>query len=509
MTRVISVGLDGAAWHKLDRLIEQGHLPNLEAIADRGARAPLRSVLPPVTCPAWRCSTSGKNPGKLGVFWWLDFDARDGSVSYPNSTSFETADIWDYLSDEGHRSAILNVPMTHPPTEFDGTMVSGFGAPFEDDPGKSGPITHPPEFEAALYDAYDWKIGVDNITTQDGLEETYEVIRSRFELLLDLLEEDFQFLHLTIFYINMLQHKYGDGPETRRGWEIIDHYLGELRDEDGLLLLYSDHGHSNIEHTFVVNRWLMERGHLTLESSRNDELANGLYSLLSRTGIAPKGLARVTREVFPDSFSEWVLTLGSPTSTSGLFDRVVWAETDAVALSQGPVYLNEDRLGHEYDTFRSNLQEEMKSLSWNGTQVLADVHDSADIYDGPYTHRGPDLVLESTDGWEVYGGLAPSVFETQPTSWTTGNHSRGMVAVDGPGVNDCELGARSILDIAPTILAALDCAVPHDMDGAPIDAAFDQPLTHGTRSPFERTAQPEAPQSGDLEGRLEDLGYLE
>jgi len=74
MTRVVSIGLDGAAWHKLDRLIDEGRLPNLAELTNEGVRAPLRSVTPPVTCPAWRCSTSGKNPGKLGVFWWLNVD---------------------------------------------------------------------------------------------------------------------------------------------------------------------------------------------------------------------------------------------------------------------------------------------------------------------------------------------------------------------------------------------------------------------------------------------------
>lgn len=68
MVQVLSIGLDGAAWHKLDRLIAAGRLPNLAELANTGVRAPLRSVAPPVTCPAWRCSTSGKNPGKLGVY---------------------------------------------------------------------------------------------------------------------------------------------------------------------------------------------------------------------------------------------------------------------------------------------------------------------------------------------------------------------------------------------------------------------------------------------------------
>lgn len=452
---------------------------------------------------------SGKNPGKLGVFWWLDFDPRTGTVSYPDSRSFDTADVWEYLSEAGYRSAVLNVPMTYPPIEIEGTMVSGFGAPFEDDPAEHGPITHPPEFESELRDVYDWQIGVENITTREGLEVTYDLIRSRFDLLLDLLEGEFQYLHLTLFYINMLQHKYGDGAETRRGWELIDEYLGELLDEDALMVLYSDHGHSTIDHTFVVNRWLLERGYLTLESRPTDQFAHRLYSMLSQAGVSPKGLAKVARDVLPDPLSERLLDISSPTSTRGLFDRVVWEATDAVAFSQGPLYLNAARLGTEYEAVRSKLRAELDALTADGVPVLADVHRSEDVYHGPYADRGPDLLLESADGWEVYGGLAPSAFETNPTSWTSGNHPVGMVALDGTGVRDTELSEQSILDIAPTVLASLDCAVPSDMDGTPIEAAFSEPLDYEVRDPIVRDGRAEAPASHNLGDRLADLGYLD
>ena len=189
-------------------------------------------------------------------------------MSTPDARSFDTADVWDYLSDEGKRCAVINVPMTYPPTEVEGTMVSGFGAPFELEDGNSS-ITYPAEFKSELRDRHNWKVGVDDITTPEGREETYEVIHSRFELLLNLLEDDYDYLHLTVFYINMLQHKYGDTEETARGWEIIDEYLGKLLDEDAVLLIYSDHGHSTIERTFVINRWLIDQGHLTLKSDAN------------------------------------------------------------------------------------------------------------------------------------------------------------------------------------------------------------------------------------------------
>lgn len=508
MTRVVSIGLDGAAWHKLDRMMMEGRLPNLRELSERGARAPLRTVHPPVTCPAWRCSTSGKNPGKLGVFWWLNVDRKTGSMSTPDARSFDTADVWDYLSDEGKRCAVINAPMTYPPTEIKGTMVSGFGAPFDMKGGDSS-ITYPAEFEPELRERYDWKVGIDDITTPEGRKKTYDVIRSRFELLLDLLEDDYDYLHLTVFYINMLQHKYGDTEETARGWEIIDKYLGKLLDEDAVLLIYSDHGHSTIERTFVINRWLINQGHLTLKSDINDQATQKLYSLLTRVGVSPKRLARVARNVFPTPVYERVISSASLISTANLDEHVDWAESNAVALSQGPLYINRERLGEQYEEFRDLLQEELSMLTQEGKSVLSDVYTTSDIYKGSHLDRAPDLMLVSNGGWEIYGGIVPSTFEAQASSWTSGNHPVGILLCDGPEVTAGKVAEKSILDVAPTVLGLLDTPRPTDMDGTPMESLFERDINTGTREPISWDAYSSTNDKDELSNRLKDLGYLE
>jgi len=508
MTRVVSIGLDGAAWHKLDRLMDEGRMPNLKKLAENGVRAPLRTVHPPVTCPAWRCSTSGKNPGKLGVFWWLDLDRRTGEMSTPDALSFDTTDVWDYLSDDGKRCAVLNVPMTYPPSEVNGKMVSGFGAPFDFD-ADAGSITYPAEFESEIRERYDWKIGIDDITTPEGRQATYDIIRTRFELLLDLLEDDYEYLHLTVFYINMLQHKYGDGEETVKGWEIIDKYLGELLDQDAILLIYSDHGHSTIENTFVVNRWLLEQGYLELKDDAMQQATQGLYSTLSSIGISPKRLARVASNVLPERVYERLVSSMSPISTSGLDARIDWERSDAVALSQGPLYINRSRIGTEYTTFRDELRDELKGITFQGRNVLHDIHKTDDVYVGEHVNEGPDLMLVSNEGWEIYGGIVPSIFERNVSSWTSGNHPLGILLSAGPGVASDELSEQSILDIAPTILAYLDCAVPTDMDGEPMDQLFGSDVSYTSREPIKSVNRARSGTDEELSDQLQDLGYLE
>lgn len=511
MTRVVSIGLDGAAWHKLDRLISENRLPNLAELTDTGVRAPLRSVTPPVTCPAWRCSTSGKNPGKLGVYWWLNVDRDRGEITSPNANSFNTADVWNYLGDDGHRCAVLNIPMTYPPSEIEGTMVSGFGAAFDSDGEHEHSITYPPEFERELIEKYGWKTTVDDVTTPEGLETAYDVIRSRFDLLGDILDDDYDYVHLTVFYINALEHKYGDGEETSRAWELIDERLGQIDTEDTLLLLYSDHGHGHIENTFVINRWLLDNGYLSLtsDSTSNTEVSRELYTALESAGVSPKKLAAYGRRIFPEAIYDRLMPSKFPISSTQLTEEVDWNQTDAIAFSQGPLYLNRSRLGDRYPTVREQLRDELAGLTHQGEQVLSDVQPAKDVYDGPNVTDAPDLLLSSGEGWEIYGGIVPSQFESQVMSWTSGNDPVGMLSANGPNIEAQNLSERSILDVAPTILHALDSAIPRDMDGRVIEEIAGGKASVSTRDPIDVSRTVDRSREGDLEQSLRNLGYLE
>lgn len=508
MTKLLTLGLDGAAWHKLDRMMTEGKLPNLSKLVAEGTRAPLQTVAPPVTCPAWRCSTSGKNPGKVGVYWWLNLDRESGRITSPDANSFDTADTWDYLSEDGKRCAVLNVPMTYPPSPVNGTMVSGFGAPFKVDLDDE-PMTYPPEMQDRLDETFGWKVGVDDVHAPGGVDEALDLIRSRFELLLELLDEGYDYIHLTLFYINVLQHHFSDGPETERGWMLIDEYLGKLPD-DLTKIIYSDHGHSHIEHTFVLNKYLLDKGYLSIEHRAGDDVTGGIYSLLNRVGISMRTAGTVARTVLPNSLYKRLVESGYPIPTFELANRVQWDESDAVALSQGPLYINRERLGDDYERFRAELKAELEAITIDGECPFTSVRYAEDVYEGEHLDKAPDLMLTAADSWEIYGGITPSVVERQVTSWTSGNHPIGVLLVHGPDVAAGELPMRSILDIAPTVLRYLDCPVPTDLDGE----AFEDPFTNGLpdpghRDPITARSDTAAKDDGELERRLEDLGYLE
>ena len=133
------IGIDGACWPLISELIDSGKLPNLKKLRENGVWGDMKSCIPPITCPAWKCYSTGKNPGKLGVFWWEYLDIKNKKSIIPNSRSFDSKEVWDYLNDKGYKTGIIGMPTTFPPNKVNGFMISG--APGAENKGYTYPDT--------------------------------------------------------------------------------------------------------------------------------------------------------------------------------------------------------------------------------------------------------------------------------------------------------------------------------------------------------------------------------
>ena len=100
--RLLIIGLDAATFDLICPWIAEGKLPNLAALMKDGARGRLASILPPITPPAWTSFMTGKNPGKHGIFHFLEARAGTYKQSYLNAASRRAKTIWRMLSDAGY-----------------------------------------------------------------------------------------------------------------------------------------------------------------------------------------------------------------------------------------------------------------------------------------------------------------------------------------------------------------------------------------------------------------------
>lgn len=504
MTDTIVLGLDGANWALLEPWLDEGRLPNIGSLRDSGVWTDMESCLPPVTCPNWRCYSTGKNPGKLGVYWWEAIDTDRRTLTTPDSRSFKSANYWDYLNEEGLSAGIFNLPMTYPPFDMDRYMVAG-------GPGsEQSSYTHPPELGEQL-DSGGYTLHPDNpVTSKDdraAADALVDLIEQRLTTFRELLDEnrDIDVAHCTVFYINVLQHYFWREEQTRRAWEIIDEHIGKIREEysDSTLLLMSDHGCKDVDTVFYANAWLEEQGYLVTETEAAD--------LLTQVGINKKRISKLAHRLgihgLVTALAPERVTQSVPEDEEGFkreqkLEKIDWRRSKAIASGQGLVYVIDD----DPET-AEQLIDDLESVTGpNGKPIAREVMHSKDAYDGPYVGDAPEIVFDQRPGVHTSGAIGSNPVFDDAGRWEAENVRTGLFLADGPQLESETIeDPISITDVAPTVLASVDCPTPTDMDGQPIDLFGTQrkkcePISSGSSADGVRE---------NVQDRLEDLGYLE
>ncbi|HUK14037.1 MAG TPA: alkaline phosphatase family protein [Thermoanaerobaculaceae bacterium] len=135
--RLFIVALDGMSPEIVEPMMAAGKLPNFARLKQTGSYSRLGTTNPAESPVAWTTFATGRNPGKHGVY---DFIRRNPSSYLPDLslTRIEgnrslpvrrTKAFWQYGREAGVPMEILACPVTFPPDEINGKMLSGMGAP--------------------------------------------------------------------------------------------------------------------------------------------------------------------------------------------------------------------------------------------------------------------------------------------------------------------------------------------------------------------------------------------
>src|SRR5256712_12184914 len=123
--KVVIIGLDAATWTLIRPWMAEGGMPNLAKLMKEGVSGTLRSILPPITPPAWTSFLTGKNPGNHRLFHFLEAQPGGYSLRYLNATSPRAKTIWKMLSDSGFTVGPMNIPFPYPPEHLPAFQISG------------------------------------------------------------------------------------------------------------------------------------------------------------------------------------------------------------------------------------------------------------------------------------------------------------------------------------------------------------------------------------------------
>lgn len=539
MTKLLIVGFDGATFDLIRPWAEAGLLPHLRRLMTEGVQAELASTLPPVTSPAWPTFMTGCNPGKHGVF---DFIQPHGNnFTLVNSTRIRQPTIWQRLSQAGYRVGVLNVPVTYPPQPVNGYMITDILSP------KGAEISYP----ADLISRYEAELGpyriAPDIQYKPGLEEAfiadiYDLIHAHGRWALRLMTaEPVDVLMVHFIAMDIMKHalwrfmdhnhpRYESSPfehAIRDGYALVDEYIGRLLAQlpaDATTIVMSDHGFGPLKNMVNLNVFFMQKGLMKLKRDPWTQLkalafrlgvtpANA-YQWIARVGLQ-NSVAQVSKKRRNDIIAKFLS-----------FDSVDWQRTIAYSMGHvGQVYLNMvGREEHgiippeEYEQRLAQVTAALQELrDENGRPILSRVIPGREVYHGPYAHKGPDLHLVLDD----YNMIACPLFATEGRVIThqirgdSGCHRReGIFIAQGPDIQaGVTLPEADILDLAPTILHLLGEPVPQVMDGRVLAELFtnQRPVVYqgdGEGSATQSEVSFSDEEADQVEERLRSLGYL-
>jgi predicted AlkP superfamily phosphohydrolase/phosphomutase len=553
--KILVVGLDGATLDLIRPWAAKGALPTFARILAEGTWGRLQSVVPPLTGPAWISFMTGKNPGKHGVF---DFIRRGKSDynSVPINASLRDGDtLWHLLNQAGKRVGVLSVPATYPPEPVNGFMVTGMMTP-PDATDYTYPSSLAQELEQAVPGFTLAPEGTAHARGRedsliDGLKRLTEMSMETIRYLMGRYEWDF---FMTVFKeTDVAMHWLWRFMDQRHPWYVrdapdrlrqglqhcyqrMDACLAELLNavgDDTILIIMSDHGAGPLEQYMHVNAWLVDQGLMRLK--RN--LPTGAKRLLYQIGVTPINLYKLSMALGRGPQVAQTLRHHKAGAISLLrwvflsFSDVDWSRTRIYSLGNyGQLYVNLRGRepqgivapGTEYEQVVDELVDRLGRLRHpqTGQAIPVRVYRREEIYQGAHLEEGPDVVFLPEDmrynGFGLYQFSSRSWLE--PTFDRSGGHRMdGLVMLIGPGIRwGHELGEAALIDLAPTVLAALGVPVPDDMDGQVLSEAFEdgyfreRPIRYTAARPTERGEQLELTpeQEETIKERLRGLGYI-
>jgi predicted AlkP superfamily phosphohydrolase/phosphomutase len=225
-------------------------------------------------------------------------------------------------------------------------------------------------------------------------------------------------------------------------YQACDAIIGEAlegADAETLFIVLSDHGNNSFQRGVHLNSWLWQQGLLALQP-----------------GIEPGEAA------------------------GEFFREVDWSQTKAYALGLGGIYLNlQGREGQgvvkpeEAAALKAAIAQKLRGLGdpERGQPAVHSVLCREAVYQGPYVSQAPDLLVNFQPGYRVswstpLGGVPAGLFEDNTRKWA-GDHmidpslAPGVLFVNRPLIQ----GGARLLDLAPTILAALGVPAGPAMEG--------------------------------------------
>ncbi len=553
--KVLVIGLDGATFDLIDPWVKQGKLPTLSRCMKAGVRSELLSTPLSNSAQAWSTFSTGKNPGKHGIFDFFERTPGSYDVRFVNASFRRGENLWEVVSEAGKRVVVMNVPMSYPPKAVNGVILSGLDAP-----GITDGFAHPADIMEEIkknVGTYVLEPGIWGYIRQGkretALNKLLETIDIRAKTAKYLMSTyPWEFFLVVFTESDKVQHhfwKYMDrpGPHENAILEVYQHLDDAIRkllegiDDETQVYVISDHGGgASTDRTFYINQWLCSEGFLKFKKlNAQKRFVN--KAIEQADGLIKTKLPRRAKEILARTFPGLRGKVESVMSLSA----VDWGSTQAYSRENHPaVFINvkgREPLGivppgGDYYTLREAIAQRLSRLVCpeTGEKIAEHIAFREDVFSGTELDKAPDIIFKWKDNRYIHRPSDPSSDERYIKRLSDGemgvsesfhrpsgvHRDEGILIAFGPEVRRSArfFGAR-LMDMAPTILHALGIPVPSDMDGKVLvdvfpDEVIDQrPVMFSDKEeqqPMSDAAEIfDADEETVIRDRLKGLGYID
>ncbi len=469
--KAILLGFDGLDPAVTERLMAEGKLPNFSRLKKMGGYSRLRTTFPALSPVAWSTFATGVNPAKHNIFDFLNRDLRTYAPELSSAKVLrksvemrrKSEPFWKILGRNAVSSTILRVPITFPPDEFNGRLLSAMCTPdLRGTQGTFSRFTDPageligPNSETIPFRVDDLTLAIQGQSFPLRPGEYTPWIRLRFpsahgivRFLLTGTHTNFSLYATPVqidpenpalpishpryyaMYLAKLLGSFSTLGMAEDTWALNEHAIDQnaflnqaaLIQQEREAMFFSALEHTRhgvvacvfdttdrVQHMCFGQTGVIENLYRDMDRvlGRTLEYVDGGTAIFV---LSDHGFCAFRRGVNLNSWlrREGYLALENDGAESGeYFDGIDWGRTRAYTFGLGGLYLNvrgREAQGivapADAEALGREIAAKLTGLEDSGEVAIAHVYAAADIYKGPYLGAAPDLIVGYSAGYRA------------------------------------------------------------------------------------------------------------
>lgn len=122
--KLLLIGWDAADWKVITPLMDEGKMPNLQKLVERGVMGNMTTLYPVLSPMLWTTIATGKRPFKHGILGFSEPMPSGDGVQPITNLSRKTRALWNIANLNGKKANVVGWWPSHPVEPIDGVMIS-------------------------------------------------------------------------------------------------------------------------------------------------------------------------------------------------------------------------------------------------------------------------------------------------------------------------------------------------------------------------------------------------